>query len=106
MEIIVCTCAITLALIIWFKTSAFVEYMRLFRLGQFFKVNEYHELSNELSYIDFLKEYYNNFITRLLSCPICTSVWLGFLSSIIVGWSFIVPTVFGLLLYLVIAKLL
>ena len=107
MEVIAGLCFIALALTIWFKTNAFVEYMELFKLERFFHIKEYVEMSSDLSYPEFLKEYFNSFITRLLSCPICTSVWLGFFVSVFAGLlAFPIVTFFGLSLHLLISKLL
>jgi hypothetical protein len=68
-------------LVIWLRTSAFAEYMNLLRLGSFFRIDEYHKLSNEGyvgTYTDFLAEYYRAlFIVRLLICPVCLSFWIG-----------------------------
>lgn len=103
------TCLTALILLIWFKTNAFVEYAKLLHVTKFIKVDEYELLVNDgadITFPDFLKEFHNNFITRLLSCPICTSVWLGLLSAVNTGFMFPVVTLFGLGLYLIISKLL
>ena len=98
-------CFITLVLVVWFKTNAFVEYINLFKLGGYFKVGEYTKLDTGLSYPDFLKEFYNSFFTRLISCPICTATWLGIFSSALFGVVFINSTIFALFFYLLISKL-
>lgn len=103
-------CFITLFLLIWFKTDAFVTYMKLFGLSKLFKINEYLEVSKSdpsFSYPSFLLEYYNCFFTQLTSCAICLSVWLGLLLCLITGW-YTMPTItfFGLLLYAIIVKIL
>jgi Protein of unknown function (DUF1360) len=101
---------VALFLLIWFKTEAFVEYCRLFRLTRFFKVAEYLEVMKadaSFSYPMFLVEYYNSFLTRLLSCPICTSVWIGLALGHFTGW-LLMPavTIFGLVIYSVLVKIL
>lgn len=40
---------------------------------------------NSPNYIMHISTIYNNFFTRLISCPICTGFWLSLLSSIILG---------------------
>lgn len=62
-----------LILVIWFDTNAFVEYGRLlgFRF-EAYKKNE--ELG--VSFSDWLEVKYDNFITRLIACPICSAVWI------------------------------
>lgn len=68
-------------LLIWLRTNAFAEYLTLFRLTRFFKLDEYNKLAHEGypgNYIDFLAEYYRPlFIVRLVICPVCISFWLG-----------------------------
>lgn len=68
-------------ILIWLRTNAFVEYLTLFRLDNLFKVSEYNRLHKDGyggNYIDFLMEYYNdNFMVRLIACPVCLSFWVG-----------------------------
>lgn len=101
-------CLLALGLIVWFKTSAFVEYCELLRLSKYFKVDQYAQLQDDLTFPEFLKEYYNNFLTRLLSCPICTSIWGSIILSLCFGSILMFPVIclFGLCLYLLIIKLL
>jgi hypothetical protein len=79
------------ALFIWFRTNAFAEYINLFRLDRFFYISQYNELVDNgysSSYLDFLKEYfYDLFLVRLVSCPICLSFWIGLLTVFIFGVS-------------------
>jgi hypothetical protein len=75
-------------LIVWFKTHAFVEYLNLFKLNNFFKIKEYiaYKQQNPLiEYPDFLLLKYNTFLTRLLTCPFCLNFWLCLLTSILFG---------------------
>jgi hypothetical protein len=69
------------ALLIWFRTNAFAEYITLFKLARFFHVGDYNELAKNgypEGYVHSLKEYYHDsFITRLVTCPICFGFWLG-----------------------------
>jgi len=68
-----------LLLIVWFKTDAFLEYVKLFRLSKLFKVDKFEKeklQDFELNYHLYLRKYHNNFFTRLITCPICLSVWL------------------------------
>jgi hypothetical protein len=108
MTVLSSICLLTLILIVWFKTSAFVEYCELFKLSKYFKVDQYIDLKDNLTFPEFLKEYYNNFLTRLLSCPICTAIWGAILISIYLNIFLLFPIVcvFGLSLYLLIIKLL
>jgi hypothetical protein len=97
-------CSVALTLLVWFNTDAFIEYAELLRFTKFFYIKEYLRLREDdpsLTYRDFLQEYHNCFFVRLITCPICTSVWAG----IFIGQSPI-PIIFGLLVYLIIVKLL
>jgi hypothetical protein len=99
------------ALVVWLKTNAFAEYMRLLGIKKFFRMEEYLRLHDEGyggSYIDFLIEYYNDsFLVRLFSCPVCLSFWMGVISSSWLGWSsgLVVPPLI-LFFYLIFNKLL
>ena len=98
-------------LVVWLRTNAFVEYMRLFRLGGLFHVDEYAKISAdgyEGNYIDFLVEYYkDSFFVRLLSCAVCISSWTGiggFLFTL--HWVGLLLAPLTLLFYLIFSKLL
>jgi hypothetical protein len=98
---------IALFLTIWLKTNAFVEYMQLFKLDKFFHVKDYMDMQSNQSYPEFLVEYYNSFFTRLISCPICLSVWLGLIISLCTSLLALpILSFFGLSLYLLVSKLL
>ena len=69
---------VVLTLILWFKTDAFVEYVRLFGLSKIFKVDTFDkefESNFELTYHSYLRMKHNNFFTRLITCPICLACW-------------------------------
>lgn len=81
---------ISTILIIWFNTDAFVEYARLLHFP-FAKIKEYLKAKDRdctLTYHTFLLFNYNNFFTRLITCPICTCVWLSIISDIIINYKF------------------
>ncbi len=66
-------------LITWFKTTAFVEYYRLFRLGWLFDDSGYKGMKDvnfSLTYPEFIASRHCNFTTRLLNCPLCLAVWI------------------------------
>ena len=71
-----------MTMLIWFKSDAIVEWGSLFGLSKLFKVIEFYKMRldfapSDLNYPTFLKEKYKNFITKMLSCPLCLSVWLS-----------------------------
>ena len=79
--------AIAFILIIWFETNAIVEYARLFGVSL-----EGYKKSEEmgLSFVDWLSIKYDNFLVRLISCPVCLSTWLS-----IGGWYFFCKNVYS-----------
>lgn len=92
-----------LTLVIWFKTSAFVEYISLLP-GDIFKVKQYQIIAKddpELTYFDFLLSYYNCFLVRLISCEKCFSVWAAFIYSLIFANFEVFPlvTILSLIFY-------
>lgn len=101
---------IGMILLVWFKTDAFNEYCKVFGLDEKFHLDQYNQLlkdGGDLSYPEFLIEYYPSFFTKLLSCPICLSMWLSIVMSIFVGFSAIgTLSFFGLISYKLIDKIL
>tara|TARA_Y100000593_G_scaffold26231_4_gene52204 strand:+ start:4119 stop:4466 length:348 start_codon:yes stop_codon:yes gene_type:complete len=101
---------INVILIIWFKTDAFLVYARLFRLSRLFGINKFDEEYKKdftLDYLTFLgKEYNNNFIVKLISCPVCLIVWGGIFSAIYFGNLYLCPVIIlSLILYFGLSKL-
>lgn len=73
-------------LLVWFHTEAFVEYIKVFKLGHLFRVNKYLEYKNvnpSITYIEFLTIKNPNFFTKLFSCGYCLSFWLTLLSCLL-----------------------
>jgi hypothetical protein len=76
-------CLILTIMIVWFKTTAFVEYAQL--LGIKFLLFGYNEDSNNLTFPQYLyvksKVLFNNsickFIVALITCPLCLAFWLS-----------------------------
>lgn len=78
---------VVMCLFIWFNTTAFIEYTNLIRpLRDYFKIKEYFDYKNryapEITYLSFMRQSYNNFFTRLFSCPMCTSFWFSVVAVI------------------------
>lgn len=102
-------CIITIILLIHFNTEAWVEYCKLLHLDGISKYKEYElKKSNDLSldYIQYLRQYHDCFLIRLITCPICLSIWLGIIAgTITLSFSLIPLFIVGsLLLYSVINK--
>ena len=65
---------IVFVLVAWFETNAFVEYARLFG----FKLEKYKKSEGlGLLFVDWLPIKYDNFLVRLITCPLCLSTWLS-----------------------------
>ena len=74
---------ITLFLLVWFKTDAFIIYSKLFKLNKLFYINEWKEFKNtkdiSVTYHQFLKiKNPDSFFIKLITCPICFAIWLSF----------------------------
>jgi len=70
---------LVIILLVWFKSDAFVEYASLFGCKKLFWIKNYEEGARKGLYLDYpsyLLIHHNCFLTRLLSCPLCLSVWL------------------------------
>jgi hypothetical protein len=81
MEII---CLIALILLIWFRTDAWLEYCRLLRLNalSFYKDYEDKKYNDAtLTYLNYLRRDHNCFFVRLITCPICLTVWLAIIPT-------------------------
>ena len=65
-------------LFIWFDTDAFIQYSKLFKLSEKFKIDswESYRLENNISYLDYLSIKHKNFLTKLISCRPCFTVWI------------------------------
>lgn len=76
---------IVCAMFIWFETEGVIEWGKLLRL-KFLKYEQFAEAKKSnfknLTYTDFLLFKYNNFFTRLVTCPYCLSVCLNILGTI------------------------
>ena len=110
---------IPLIMLIWLKSEAIIEWGSLFGLSKILKIDEFYkmkfdELPLEITYPTFLKIKYNNFITKLLACPLCLSVWLSIIFCLIISiltshllFLIFIPTtcIFSLIVYGIITKL-
>ncbi len=96
-------------MVIWFRSDAWLEYTRLFRLNFLSKYKEFDIANSKepgIEYHAFLRRYYNCFFIRLITCPVCFSTWLGILFGYLTLWELIPFYIIGgLVLYLIIDKL-
>ena len=81
-----------LILVVWFKTEAFVEYAKLLGMSWGW-IKEYdfvRQADPKITYHKFLREYHDSFLVRLVTCPVCASIWLGLVFGpplvVVCGW--------------------
>src|SRR5690349_5491290 len=82
------SCLFALLLLIWFKTEAVPEYANLFGLKKFFKTRDFQlekmgTDGNILSYPQFLRKDTNSSFIRMITFPICLSVWFTILFELV-----------------------
>tara|TARA_R100000008_G_scaffold84320_1_gene71438 strand:- start:1025 stop:1378 length:354 start_codon:yes stop_codon:yes gene_type:complete len=104
MSLINCT-----ILILWLKTEALLEYAKLLGLSKLIKIDEYEKESNNnpfFTYHDFLLKKHNSFIMRLITCPICLTVWMSIFSAYFFGLWYLCPIIIvTLIVYFSLIKL-
>ena len=75
-----------LTLLVWFRTDAWLEYTKLFRLNWLSHYKDFEVKSAEdvsLTYHVYLRRYHDSFLIRLITCPICLAIWIGVIFSIL-----------------------
>ncbi len=80
MESIIYPFLVSLVLFYVYETDFFVQYVKLFRLGKLFKVNEYekHQAAYPSnSYWEWLVWDKKTFLRELLACPFCSGFWMN-----------------------------
>src|SRR5258708_6277246 len=75
-------CFIAASLLVWFNSDALIEWGTVFGLYDVLMVKEFYDfrmkmLPSNINYPTFLKVKYNDFLTRLLACPICLTIWIS-----------------------------
>ena len=79
-------CLISLILLFFFRTDAYLEYCRLFHLDCISFYKDYDEKKYEdatITYIQYLRREHNCFFVRLITCPICLAVWLAIPAAVV-----------------------
>ena len=107
----------TMGLYIWFNTDAFFEYIK--SLDNFaslvtkenselvIEFEKQKELSPSITFSQFLGMKYNNFLGRLISCPVCFGFWLNLISTLLFySINYFAPSfLLSLVMYFNLAKL-
>lgn len=86
-----CWCAsfIAVAVIVWFESAAFIEYAEFFGIDGYLGVKDFKkaaETNIALTYHEYLLLYRNNFFTRLISCSLCSTIWLCIFTCLKIGF--------------------
>ena len=112
LESILIVSIVSLVLLVWFDSEAFVEYVMLLRLGGLFGTKKYLALAQErpsLTYLEYIRgdgpEV--NFLVKMISCPLCLSFWLTMLVTYLVsGTLFLFPAynILSLIVYKLTSK--
>lgn len=104
------SCSITSILVVWYLTSAFIEYAAMFGLSKFLLVERYKEYldssSNyETTYPQFLKIHSDSFLFKILECHFCLALWLAIICCIKIGFVYLpVLYLISILQFLIIKK--
>ena len=110
MGVLIVICSIATVLLVWFRTDAWIEYTRLLHLNFISFYKDFDEKYKEdimLTYITYLRRHRDCFFVRLITCPICQSVWWGLIFGIFTTlWMTPVYIIGGLMLYLIVDRLL
>lgn len=95
-DFFIATTTVTAINFLWFNTHAFYEYCMLLGFGKYFK--KFEELPPEITFPQYLfikrKELSKDnrfilFCLKLVSCPLCVSVWLTFCTCLVMSFSFL-----------------
>lgn len=100
---------IAMLLLIWFRTEAFIEYCKLFHITNISFYEDYELKKAEdarLTYLTYLRQYHNNFFTRMITCPICLSFWISVIICVFNITLIPISMMGGLLIFIIIDKLL
>jgi len=85
LEILIGASWVTLILFIWFESTAFFEYCKLFGIYRPLKgYNKHRKIGITYPQHLFLLKIKNpllSFIIKLISCPVCLTLWLSFIAA-------------------------
>lgn len=92
-KIFLCAFAISIIQYYIYTTNVVWEYLSLFekvcsgkKLKMLFNgILMIRAADGQTNYISYINSIYNNFFTRLISCPVCTGFWLSIISSLFIG---------------------
>ncbi len=102
--------SVALILLVWFNSDAFIEYATFFGLEKFFGIDTYRYklLGNPtIDWIRYLSENYNSFFIKLITCPLCLSLWVTVVACYLTDSLILIPicNLLSLVFYKLSAKL-
>ena len=104
------SCSITSILVIWYLTSAFIEYSKLLGLHKLLLVDRYEEylhssMNYDTTYPQFLKIHSDSFLFKILECHFCLAFWLCVICCIKIGFVYLpILYLISMLQFLIIKK--
>ena len=110
-DIVFITSLLALIYLIWFDSDAFEEYAKLVGGAKFFGVKEYKEKQKNdatLTYHQYLLANKNSFFIRLITCPLCFSVWASLVVTFVYTDSLLLApicNIVSLILYMLTIRL-
>ena len=104
MEIFSISCLVAMILLVWNHSEAFIEYSTLFNGNRFFLIDDFREAQKKdpaIDYLSYLQTEHDTFLVRLITCPLCFSIWLTLIICLIVGDFTVYPmcNILGLIIY-------
>lgn len=93
MNIIYFSLSFALLIFVWKNTNVFIDYYNWFNLKGLKWVNDYNKKNDSgfiETFFDYLsREKHEYFFVKLITCPICLSVWSGIFCLPFVGLKFL-----------------
>jgi len=99
-EFLISSFSVAYLMLVWFKTEAFAEYLsslcKLLRFDPFKLLAWGCGTEDQIDYLSFLKKNYpNNFLVKLILCPVCLSFWLSVAVCLLfLSWKYILAVAF------------
>lgn len=91
------TISISICMVLYYMYETDVVWEYLNKVSNFFTYQKWkqffygtlliksYQSSEEKNYLLYINKTYNNFTTRLISCPICFGFWISLICSVIFG---------------------
>ena len=109
-EILSISCGMALVLLVWLHSEAFIEYATFVGGNRFFLIDDFREKQKQnpaLDYISYLQDSRDTFFVRLITCPLCLSVWITLITCVVTGNMLVFPicNILALFIYKITIKI-